>query len=101
MCVARKSHVCHLTCLWLALYMVRLPGICLDVRPPEVRMKAYSLAGKLLASFPGPREWAGRKEPGTHYLRMLSFPRISGNLEISRKTCSVTPISAKTPTFLV
>ena len=27
-----------------------------------------------------------KKEPGTHCLRMLSFPRISGNLEISVKS---------------
>ena len=26
--------------------------------------------------------WAGRKEPGTQCLHMLSFPRIFGNLEI-------------------
>ena len=51
-----------------------------------------------VASFPGSRAWAGRKEPGTHCLRMLSFPRISGNLEISCKTCSVTLTSARTPT---
>ena len=54
-----------------------------------------------LALFPGSRAWAGRKEPGTHCLRMLSFPRISGNLEISRKTCSVTLTSARTPASLV
>ena len=44
---------------------------------------------------------AGRKEPGTHCLRMLSYPRISGNLEISHKTCSVTLTSARTPVSLV
>ena len=27
-----------------------------------------------IASFPGSRAWAGRKDPGTHCLRMLSFP---------------------------
>ena len=32
------------------------------------------------------RAWAGRKESGTHCLRMLSFPRISGNLEIPVKS---------------
>ena len=42
-----------------------------------------------------------RKEPGTHCLRMLSYPRISGNLEISHKTCSVTLTSVRTPTSLV
>ena len=47
-----------------------------------------------LASFPGSSAWAGKKEPGTHCLRMLSSPRISGNLEISRKICSVTLTSA-------
>ena len=40
----------------------------------------------LLASFPGSSAWAERKEPGTHCLRMLSSPRISGNLEISVKS---------------
>ena len=39
----------------------------------------------LLASFPGSHEWAEKKEPGTHCLRMLSSPRILGNLEISVK----------------
>ena len=58
-------------------------------------------ASSCLASFPGSRVWAGRKEPGTHCLRMLSYPRISGNLEISHKACSVTLTSARTPTSLV
>ena len=40
----------------------------------------------VLASFPGSSAWAERKEPGTHCLRMLSSPRISGNLEISVKS---------------
>ena len=35
------------------------------------------------------------KQPGTHCLRMLSFPRISGNLEIFHKTCSVTLTSVR------
>ena len=39
-----------------------------------------------LASFPGSSAWVERKEPGTHCLRMLSSPRISGNLEISVKS---------------
>ena len=39
-----------------------------------------------LASFPGSSAWAERKEPGTHCLRMLSSPRISGNLEFSVKS---------------
>ena len=41
----------------------------------------------------------GEKEPGTHCLRMLSFPRISGNLEIFHKTCSVTLTSARYTEF--
>ena len=57
--------------------------------------------GSALALFPSSRAWAVRKEPGTHCLRMLSFPRISGDLEISRKTCSVTLTSARTPTSLI
>ena len=40
----------------------------------------------VVASFPGSSAWAERKEPGTHCLRMLSSPRISGNLEISVKS---------------
>ena len=32
------------------------------------------------------RVWAGRKEPGTYCLCMLSFPRISGSLEIPIKS---------------
>ena len=44
------------------------------------------LVGICLASFPGSSVWAERKEPGTHCLRMLSSPRISGNLEISVKS---------------
>ena len=52
-----------------------------------------------LASFPGSSAWAERKEPGTHCLRMLSSPRISGNLEIFRKICSVTLTSARYADF--
>ena len=44
------------------------------------------LAYIAIASFPGSSAWAERKEPGTHCLRMLSSPRISGNLEISVKS---------------
>ena len=43
------------------------------------------LAQARLASFPGSSAWVDEKEPGTHCLRMLSSPRISGNLEIFRK----------------
>ena len=39
-----------------------------------------------LASFPGSHAWAEKKQPGTHCLRMLSSPRISGNLEIFVKS---------------
>ena len=53
----------------------------------------------LLASFPGSSAWAERKEPGTHSLRMLSSPRISGNLEIFCKICSVTLTSARYADF--
>ena len=42
--------------------------------------------GAEVASFPGSSAWAERKEPGTHCVRMLSSPRISGNLEISVKS---------------
>ena len=52
-----------------------------------------------LASFPGSSAWAERKEPGTHCLRMLSSPRISGNLEFFRKICSVTLTSARYADF--
>jgi len=37
----------------------------------------------MLASYPGSCAWAEKKELGTHCLRILSFPRISGNLELS------------------
>ena len=52
-----------------------------------------------LASFPGSSAWVDEKEPGTHCLRMLSSPRISGNLEIFRKICSVTLTSARYADF--
>ena len=72
--------------------------------------------------FSGSHVWAGRKEPGTHCLRMLSFPREKIYIiyisikniyvvyiissfprisEISRETCSVTLTSVRTPTSLV
>ena len=44
------------------------------------------LLGSVVASFPGSSAWAEKKEPGTHCLRMLSSPRIFGNLEISIKS---------------
>ena len=40
----------------------------------------------LLTSFPRYRVWAEKKEPAAHCLRMLSSPRISGNLE---KVCFI------------
>ena len=52
-----------------------------------------------IASFPGSSPWVDEKEPGTHCLRMLSSPRISGNLEIFRKICSVTLTSARYADF--
>ena len=52
-----------------------------------------------IASFPGSSAWAEKKEPGTHCLRMLSSPRISGNLEIFRKICSVTLTSTRYVNF--
>ena len=39
-----------------------------------------------LAHFPGSSAWAEKKDPFAHCLRMLSSPRISGNLEISVKS---------------
>ena len=45
---------------------------------------------RYLVSFPGSSAWAEKNKSGTHCLRMLSFPRISGNLEISEKICSIT-----------
>ena len=53
----------------------------------------------ILASFPGSSAWAEEKEPGTHCLRMLSSPRISGNLEIFRKICSITLTSVRYADF--
>ena len=52
-----------------------------------------------VASFPGSSAWAEKKETGTHCLRMLSSPRISGNSEIFRKICSVTLTSARYADF--
>ena len=53
-------------------------------------------SASLLASFPGSCAWAEKKEPGTHCLCML---RISGNLEIFRKTCSLTLTSSRHTDF--
>ena len=61
--------------------------------------RLFCVSGYYLASFPGSCAWAEKKEPGTHCLRMLSPPRISGNLEISCKTCSVTLTSARHTNF--
>ena len=49
-----------------------------------------------VVSFPGSCVWAEKKKPGTHCLRMLSSPRISGNL---RKICSVTLTSERCADF--
>ena len=84
--------------------LLSCPALTLLFRNSLLKMKTvYSLLNlcPALALFPGSCAWAGRKELGTHCLRMLSFPRISGNLEIFRKTCSVTLTSARTPTSLV
>ena len=62
-------------------------------------LQKWLLDVERVVSFPGSRVWAEKKEPGTHCLRMLSFPRISGNLEISQKTCSVTLTSARHTDF--
>ena len=43
--------------------------------------------------------WAEKKEPGTHCLRMLSSPRISGNLGNFRKTCPLHKPPRDMPTF--
>ena len=52
-----------------------------------------------LASFPGSCAWAEKKEPGTHCLHMLIFPRISGNLGNFRKTCPLHNPPRDMPTF--
>ena len=61
----------------------------------------YSTArlGSPLASFPGSCAWAEKKEPGTHCLRLLSSPRISGNLGNFRKTCPLHKPPRDMPTF--
>ena len=46
---------------------------------PRLRLVQSGIQ-RTLASFPGSSAWAKRKEPGTHCFRMLSSPRISGNL---------------------
>ena len=76
---ALKNCICHLSCARAPLHQLR-----------ERLTRIQITQVQSLTLFPGSRAWAEKKEPGTHCLRMLSFPRISGNLEISRKTCSVT-----------
>ena len=39
-----------------------------------------------MALFPSSLAWVEKREPGTHCLRMLSFFRISKNLQISIKS---------------
>ena len=46
-------------------------------------------SSRLVASSPGSSAWAEKQEPGTHCLRMLSSPRISGGLDISVKSASL------------
>ena len=63
-------------------------------KPDKTRtLHCYTGMHKLLsetwvqvALFPGSCAWVGRKEPGTHCLCMLSFPRIYGNLEVTVKS---------------
>ena len=61
--------------------------------------RLFCVSGYYLASFPGSCAWAEKIEPGTHCSRMLSSPRISRNLEISCKTCSITLSSARHTDF--
>ena len=65
-----------------------MPLFVLDFSDANLRIVGRHVArtSAMLASFPGSSAWAERKEPGTHCLRMLSSPRISGNLEISVKS---------------
>ena len=46
-------------------------------------------SSRLVASSPGSSAWVEKQEPGTHCLRMLSSPRISGGLDISVKSASL------------
>ena len=52
-----------------------------------------------IASFPSTCAWVEKKEPGTHCLRMLSSPRISGNLGNFCKTCPLHKPPRDMPTF--
>ena len=73
--------------------------VCVCVCNSMQCLHVSSVTGGALASFPGSSAWAEKKEPGTHCLRMFSSPRISGNLEIFRKICSVTLTSARYADF--
>ena len=73
---------------------------CANAMSIQTWLMSYHVKTALyLASIPGSCAWVEKNEPGTHCLCMLSFPRISGNLEISRKTCSVTLTSARHTDF--
>ena len=66
----------------LMTYPVKIAN--LTVHP--IYPKAVINPTRYLVSFPGSSAWAEKNKSGTHCLRMLSFPRISGNLEISVKS---------------
>ena len=55
----------------------------LDTERAELTNLTFS---SVVASFSGCSAWAEKKEPGTHCLRILSSPRVFGNLEISVKS---------------
>ena len=63
-------------------------AICDSGKKTRVWMtvKRHSLLCQQIASFPGSHAWAEGKKCGTHCLRKLGSPGISGNLEISVKS---------------
>ena len=84
-----------LMCMWLKCFLTWLIEDSIEHFVPALWCPIWLQ----LALFPGSSAWAEKKEPGTHCLRMLSSPRISGNLEIFRKICSVTLTSARYADF--
>ena len=67
---------------WVSVELLQPTELCVIFQKNHV---LFRVAWSGIASFPGSCAWAEKKEPGTHCLRMLSSPRISGNLEISVK----------------
>ena len=90
---AQVTQICSMDILRLTIDFIKCPKVW------SLWMEFYG-AWQEVASFPGSSACVGgEKKPGTHCLRMLSFPRISGNLEIFCKICSITLTSARYANF--